>query len=266
MKTIKLNPLNLRLPEITSASSLLNVDGRIFSCCDDQYTLYELINDKTWVSHHWSDAPNLPSLPHERKKLKPDFEALLGPVEDNLILLIPSGSKINRTMALKFNLITNRFLPFDMSNFFRELSKYVTEINIEGIAVHDGNYLFLNRGVQANPSTIISVNSKSFKINSVTRIDFGLIGETPLHGSELCIFENKLYALAVGEATTNSYDDGEILGSVLVRISLENLVIQDRWIFDQQIKAEGLCRSLDHWLVATDPDGGGHSEFYQFSL
>jgi hypothetical protein len=266
VKLIKLNPVNIERSEISSGSSLLNLENRIFVCCDDQYSLYELQGHE-WVSHHWINSPELPVEPHARKKLKPDFEALLGPIAEGLaVLLIPSGSKNNRTVALKFNLADNSFLPFDMSDFFQELSHKITSINIEGAVVYGENYLFLNRGVQADASSIISVNAKTFAINSVTKINFGSIEEIALHGSELCIFENALYALAVAEDSANSYDDGKILGSSLFKISLDDLKIQDSWQFDKAIKTEGLCRWRNLWLVATDPDGQGSSEFFTFSL
>jgi hypothetical protein len=90
---------------------------------------------------------------------------------------------------------------------------------------------------------------------------------TYLHGSELSLFEGALYALAVAEATANSYDDGEIRGSSLVKLSLEpseKFKVLEQWIFDRPVKLEGLCRWDNKWLVATDPDGNGLSEFYTF--
>ena len=70
----------------------------------------------------------------------------------------------------------------------------------------------------------------------------------------------------MAEASPNSYDDGEILGSAIFKISPVTFKILDRWQFDRAIKAEGLCRYENQWLVATDPDGVGVSEFYCFNL
>ena len=107
MKMITLKPIELKSAEINSASSLISVDSRVFTCCDDQYALYELQSDLSWLAHSWANAPVLPSDHHERKRLKPDFEMLL--LNQKNILLIPSGSKPNRNQALQFNLLTNRF-------------------------------------------------------------------------------------------------------------------------------------------------------------
>lgn len=266
MKTIKLNSLNLGNASISSASSLLNVDGRVFVCCDDQYALHEL-QDNEWIQHNWPEAPELPVDHAERKKFKPDFEALLGPIDDGKsILLIPSGSKGNRIKSLRFNLLDNSFTFCDLSEFFNDLSKEVDLINLEGSTIFDQNYLFMNRGIQDNRSSIVSVNPKSLSIQSVTRIDFGSLNDIGIHGSELCIYQDFLYALAVAEASPNSYDDGEILGSLLVKLSLETFQILDQWKFDRPIKAEGLCRWKNKWLMATDPDGVGVSEFFSFDL
>lgn len=267
MKKIKLNSLELCHSDISAASSLLNTGGRIFVCCDDQYALYELQNNKGWIQHLWPLAPHLPVDKVERKKLKPDFEALLGPLnDDNTILLVPSGSKDNRTQAFRFNLVEQSFVPLDMSDFFLNLSHKVELINLEGAAVYEHNYLFMNRGIGSTLSSLISVNPKSFAINNIFPLDFGSIDGVGLHGSELCLFENSLFVLAVAEASPNSYDDGEILGSSLVRLSLDNFQILDQWIFDLPIKAEGLCRWQDKWLLASDPDGVGVSEFFSFDL
>jgi len=264
MKIIKLKPAKQSLSAINSASSLKNVNEQIFVCCDDQYDLYELDN-KNWIQHPWADAPRLPKNHAARKKLKPDFEAILGPINNNL-LIIPSGSKKNRNQGLMFDLETNYFVTLDLSDFFKALSLKVKKINIEGAEINGLNILFLNRGVGKNKSSIIKVVADNFKIISIHKLNFGSIKDVELHGSELCIFENHLYALAVAENTSNSYDDGLIMGSALFKLSLESFDILDSWVFDRQIKTEGLCRYKNQWLVATDPDGVSCSEFFVFEI
>ncbi len=169
-------PADLGRPDIRSASSLLNIHDRIFLCCDDLYDLFELQVDHCWIKHEWSDAPLLPTNNEERKKLKPDFEALLSvSFETEKILLIPSGSKPNRRMALEFDLNTNQFAPFLLTDLYLSFKKELDHINIEGTACHEENIFFLNRGVGAELSSLISVDAKSFRIKSITKIDFGLI-------------------------------------------------------------------------------------------
>ncbi|MFZ3231156.1 MAG: hypothetical protein WA160_13190 [Pseudobdellovibrio sp.] len=203
----------------------------------------------------------------ERKKLKPDFEALLqSGTDSNKILLIPSGSKNNRTQCLIFDLTTNNFKPLDFTSLFKNISYQLPLINIEGAAYYNNNYLFLNRGVADNLSSIIHVDSKTLKIKTIQQIDFGEIENIPLHGSELCLFDNYLYALAVAEDTKNSFDDGKVLGSSLFKISLADFKILDQWQFDLPIKTEGLCRWQNKWLVTTDPDGNGTSDFFSFII
>lgn len=270
VKTIKLNSLNIKSSLINSASSLISVKNRIFACCDDQYTLYELIDDNCWIQHKWKDAPDLPIDLMERKKVKPDFEALLGPVGDgNTLFLIPSGSKKNRTKALKFNLLDNQFSILDFKKLFDNLTKQLENLNIEGSVFFEEKYIFMNRGVQLKQSSLVTIDPTTFVIKSIDKIDFGLTKGVRLHGSELCVFEDCLYALAVAENSSNSYDDGEIVGSVLFKLSLKPgdcFRIIDQWDFDKIIKLEGLCRWHDNWLVATDPDGFGLSEFFNFKI
>ena len=73
MKIIKLNLSIFNSSQINSASSLLNIDNRVFSCCDDQFALYELKDDHCWIQHCWKNAPLLSLDPMERKKNKTRF-------------------------------------------------------------------------------------------------------------------------------------------------------------------------------------------------
>ena len=263
MKILKLNSLNLSLPKITAGSALINIKDRHFLCSDDQYDLYELKNNQ-WIIHHWSEAPVLPVENPELKKRKPDYESLLQ-INDHQIMLFPSGSKDNRTLGLIFDLNTNQFSPYDLKPFFQKLSLQFPQINIEGALLFGEVLLLMNRGVNDSPSSIITVDKNSWDILKSTQINFGKLKGVPLHGSEISFFDNCIYALAVAEDASNSYDDGAIIGSSLCKISLKDFSIIDQWQFDLAIKAEGLCRYQNHWLITTDPDGAGISEFYTFS-
>jgi len=263
VKTIKLkHQSHLSHPKIHAASSLLNTESRIFLCSDDQYTLFELHENK-WKSHSWDNAPTLPINSIELKKVKPDFECLLK-ISKNEIGLIPSGSKDNRSLALILNFLSQEFRTLNLKSFFSELSMKIQKINIEGALSLESEYLFLNRGIGEFKSSIIRVDRDSFKIKNIHEIDFGLTDNLHLHGSELSIHNNKLFALAVAENASNSYEDGKIHGSGFFKLSMDNFEVEEIFIFDHIIKAEGLCRYQDEWLIATDPDGEGISQFYSF--
>lgn len=261
MKTINLHPLNMKHPNLGAVSSLLNLGERIFATCDDQYTLYEWQKGK-WQNYHWPLAPELPTEASVRKKFKPDFEVLLE-IDSKTLMMFPSGSKSNRTQALQFDLDNHQFTLVDLSDFFSRLELRIPLINIEGGVKLQDHFILLNRGVGQNPSSLIKVQAKTFVIETVVDINFGTLNGTALHGSELCLFQNEIYALAVAEASDNSYDDGEILGSAWCKVTAEGF-IQEQHFFDLKIKTEGLCRYEDQWLVATDPDGVGLSQFFTF--
>ena len=267
MKTIKLEKLDLSHESITSASALINLQKKIFLCCDDQYGIFELYQGNQWIHHEWPEAPVLPEDHQERKKLKPDFEALLKKHgSDDTIMLIPSGSTDKRTKILEFNLSNHQFSQIDMSFFYQRLSNKLNHVNIEGAVVHQSHYLFLNRGVKKELSSILRINPDNFEIETITPIEFGSINNVSLHGSELYIFNNHLFAVAVAEATENAYDDGKVLGSHFFQINLENFLIEKQWRFNESIKIEGLCRHQDKWLITTDPDGLGHSDYFSFNV
>lgn len=270
MKTLRLEPLSLASVEITAASSLINVNGRIFLCSDDSYEIQELGPSSSagpgqWLKHKWRGSPLLSIEPVDLKKVKPDFESMLKLDEHN-ILVLPSGSRPNRTKAMVFNISTGEFSLRDLSEFFAHLGDRVAKVNIEGALKTPGKIILMNRGVKSHPSSMICVDDKTWKIYMIMDIDFGRVDGIALHGSELCLWDDNLYALLVAEDADNSYDDGQILGSALVKMSVDDFQVNDQWQFDGGTKMEGLCRfHNERWLVVTDPDGKGQSEFYSFS-
>jgi len=267
MNIIKLIAYNIKDSAIAAASSLLIFGEKLYLCCDDQYTLFELDSNNLWHKHHWADAPILPTKSEERKKLKPDYEVLMNSyTNSSSLILFPSGSKDNRTLALEYDLALKSFRSIDLTNFFLELREREKLINIEGGILLNDHFLLLNRGIGDHLSSLISVDAKNFIPIFNQNIDFGKFKDGYLHGSELYLYDGHLYALAVAEKSTNSYDDGEILGSGIFKISLNKFEILEAWHFDRPIKAEGLCRFRGKWLIATDPDGEGLSEFFQFNL
>lgn len=267
IEKILLIPQSFKHQEIAAASSLINVNNRIFLCNDDQYSLFELVENLRWIEHRWKDAPLMPLDHTARKKVKPDYEALTKiDVDSNKILMIPSGSKENRVKVLAFDLVNNQFNPFEVLNLYADLKGKISSVNIEGAEFFRNHILLLNRGVSDQQSSLIKVNPKSFKIESNVSIEFGSIDGVPLHGSELCLFNDNLYVLAIAEDTPNSYDDGVVLGSSLFKLSVDSFEILEQWNFDKATKLEGLCRWNNTWLVASDPDGMGPSQFYSFSL
>lgn len=263
---IPLIKINLEDSRIGSASSLLNIDGIIFLCCDDQYGIYQ--NDKLpeWNYLSWSEAPQLPTDKIELKKVKPDFEVLIGPINNEEILLMPSGSKENRSIALLYNINMSKFIKKDLRSFFNALREKIEFINIEGGVIYKDTIILLNRGVQKNLSSMVILQKETMEILKIIPLNFGEINSINLHGSELCIYNDFIYALAVGENSDNSYDDGEIAGSGLFKFSLNTFELVEHWIFDLKAKTEGLCRFNNEWLVVTDPDGMGLSEFYTFTI
>ena len=266
MKNLNLEKVDITNIAITAASSLINLNNRIFTVCDDQYGLYELKNDGHWFYHQNPLSPLLPKDPKQLKAIKPDYEALMASESENNILLIPSGSRPDRTNVLSFNLLTNKFESLNFEIFYRMLAKNIPLINIEGAAKFQEKYLFLNRGIMDTRTSILSVNANTLEMEKIIELDFGSLENVYLHGSELCIHDNYLYILAVAEDASNSYDDGIIKGSSLFKVSLLDFSILDRWSFNLPIKAEGLCRWKDKWLICTDPDGQGISQFYCFSI
>lgn len=256
---------HLESPLIRTASGLLSMHESLYLICDDFSGLFTRTLQDGWSTFASPSAISGILTYEERKKLKPDLECIFQSLHpENEIILMPSGSRPNRREALRFQIDSQKFRKDNFENLFSRLSEQIENINIEGAVRWHNQLILLNRGVQNSESRIVVVSS-DFKVEASYAISFGDLNSVPAHGTELCLFDDRLFALFSAENTVDSYNDGEVVGSGIAEISLQDFSLRSRSIFDRPIKAEGLARWNGKWLLCTDPDGSGGSEFYSFT-
>ncbi len=229
-----------KLEDIASASGVEVVDGIIYILSDDSSCLYKIKHDLTLLDKivlYNSTAENPEHIP---KPDKADLECM-GQLSINgykHLLLLGSGSKSpHRDKGFLVKLPTNynkKHIVWDMNctslyNLLRSHDEITTngEINLEGLAFGQEKVYLLNRGNPAGSiNTLLSFGKAEFieyiqghtegiPFPSIHPIELPeLYGvKTGFSGGD--IFDNQFWFTCSAENTSNSYDDGEVKGSML---------------------------------------------------
>lgn len=232
---------------IGSASGLLFKNDSLFLVSDNSKALYEYsMTDKKLEAHLLIENTELPkdNIP---KNVKPDFECITSYGED--LCVFGSGSTENRNQMVQFNTYKKQPVKtLNLSDLYASMQSFGNihpgDFNIEG-AVYTGEKWFLfQRGngqkskngvftVEAeNLSNEFSILFNSFRLPKIKGIQASF--------TDAVLVGNSIYFLASAENTNSTYNDGEVLGSLIGSIDIETMRIG----FTQQIsethKFEGL--------------------------
>ena len=223
------------------------------------------------------------------KKDKADFEAstLINHKNSTFLLVLGSGSTVkNRNLAKLFGLDSDTTIQFDLFPFYDAIrTKYSIEIkdwNIEALACYQGRLFFFNRGT----NSIFEVNQTDFfnflkqKSTNFTSKNYQLKMDQ-LYGYELGISgvnvdeSGTFYCTASAENTSDWYNDGEIIGSVITSFNIHELKDEMELNFEPfkingklaPMKLEAICQTNDRnrFFVASDNDGE-KSMLYEIEL
>lgn len=229
---------------IGSASGLLYKDNSLFIVGDNSGFLYEYhLDSKDLKRHPLIENPTENIL----KKDKPDFEAITA-FQDTLYVF-GSGSTTKRNAMIEFDLAQKKKIATNnLSELYAVMQNFASikpeDFNIEG-TIHDGeNWYFLNRGNGiSNKNTLFSLRAK--KLNqefSMLSNDYKLPKIKGVRSSftDAVKVDNSIYFLATAEDTQSTYDDGEVLGSLIGRIDLETMKIDFTQKISDSHKFEGL--------------------------
>ena len=233
--------LQFQITGIGSASGLIYKDNSLFVISDNSSFLYEYdVREKelTKIPLLENGQENIP------KKNKFDFESIA--IKGNKLHILGSGSTSKREKRLTYHLETKEVIEKSLSKLYQNLKQTASisddELNIEGAIFCDKNWLLFQRGNGANSRNGV------FKINSLkTEFDAEFIEvllpkikhiETSF--TDAILVEDKIYFLATAEDTTSTYDDGEILGSVIGRMDSKTFKIEFTQKISDSHKFEGV--------------------------
>ena len=247
------------------------------SICNQQGELIQILHSKDL---------KINELP---KKDKADFEAstLINYKNSTFLLVLGSGSTVkNRNLAKLFDLNSNTAFHFDLFHFYNAIrTKYCIDINdwnIEALACYQERLFFFNRGT----NSIFEVNQTDFFnfleqkntdfYSKIYRLKMNQLNGFELGISGVNVDENgTFYCIASAENTSDWYNDGEIIGSVIATFNIDELMDEMPLHFESfkidkklaPIKLEAICQTNDRnrFFVASDNDGE-KSMLYEIEL
>lgn len=267
--------LNLQAPSLalrqlatlrlSAASALVCQDQSLWCLADDALVLhrYSLSGDLQ------AEQPLLPGeLPADaavRKRLKPDFEALLL-LPDNRLLALGSGSTAQRCRGCLIQ--GDNVQVIDLKPLYSALAEHFQELNIEGGVLYRGQLVLAQRGNGRGrenalvlldlPQVLrdLAAGQLSAKaLQQTVPLPLPLLDGVPLSLTDLSVAPNNaLYFTAAAEATDSSYHDGACAGSVLGRLDV-HLAVAELIRLTPAAKIEGLAFQADgRPLLVADAD------------
>ena len=261
--SLALTPLaSLRL---SAGSALVYHQQRLWLLADDALVLQQYSPQGLWLGELPLLPGRLPADPAQRKRLKPDFEALLL-LPDGSLLALGSGSTPLRRRGCRLR--DGRVEPIDLSPLYLALETQFRELNLEGAVVYGEQLLLAQRGNgAAGEHALICLDLlramadlqrgclTAAGLQRVLALAPGTLEQVPLGLTDLCLDPaGRLYFSAAAEASGSTYADGECVGSVLGRFG-PDLQVEWRARLETREKIEGLCFLPDgRLLLVADPD------------
>lgn len=285
----KIRDLNISAPlnegrraHFSAASGLVCINSTAYVVADDELHLgaFRIDNNHPGNVIRLFDG-ELPAHKPERKKLKPDLEALtllpaFGDYPFGALLALGSGSRPNRRIGGVFGLSTTGGVhgvprAVDLSSIFSPLDDAFDALNIEGAFVSREELRLLQRGnSKSSRNAIIRFQLAAF-INvlcaksacaiapvAIHDLDLGDIDGIPLTLTDGAALPNGgMIFTAVAENTLDPYEDGRCVGAA---IGMTDNNLRLHWLqrLDHPYKVEGIdaCAHGDaiNVLVVTDHD------------
>ena len=229
---------------IGSASGLVYKENVLWIIGDNSGFLYEYNIDSKDVNRHpLIDNPSENIL----KKDKPDFEAITHFGED--LYIFGSGSTEKRNKMVQMNVADKKIIATnDLADLYAVMQSFgkikPEDFNLEG-AIYDGkSWYLLNRGNGSATKNVLftiegenltdqfSVLSNNYKLPKIKGVRTSF--------TDAVLVDNTIYFLATAEDTVSTYEDGEVLGSIIGSIDLKTMKIKFTKKISDSHKFEGL--------------------------
>lgn len=216
---------------------------------------------------------NLPEDPVERKKIKPDLEAITFIRSVGAILAVPSGSKPNRNTGALIRLNTS-VVPIvtsvDFSELFDALNEKIKDLNLEGLVEFGNTIRLFHRGnAKGAVNSVVILQADIFiaelkdgiitakSLIEIRKCKLGLLNGAQLSFTDAAVWETakekKVVFLAAAENTETTYDDGEYRGAIFGILNEDCEVVFTEELLCPQ-KPEGLWVENNTFYFVTDAD------------
>jgi hypothetical protein len=226
---------------IGSASGLLYHNDLLYIISDNSTFLYEYnIPNEKLNKIPLFDYPqeNIP------KKDKPDFESIS--FLENKLYILGSGSTESRNKVVRYNLTSKKHSEKDFSIIFKDIKTQLEikdeELNIEGL-IQQNNIMYLfqrGNGINSKNGIIYSNEDIENRVFKFVPFDLPKIKNVSSTFTDAILVEDKIYFLASAEDTTSTYDDGEVMGSIIGTIDLKTMKLINSIQISNKHKFEGL--------------------------
>jgi hypothetical protein len=227
-----------------SASGLIYQDNKILAIGDNSSYLYEYYMDSNKLERHALAENSEENIP---KNIKPDFEAITK-YQDSLYLF-GSGSTVNRTIMVQVDAKSKSVIKSqDLSDLYLAMQSFgkiaEEDFNLEGAIFNGETWFLFNRGNgKTNKNVVFSIDGKNlaneFRIVA-NEYKLPKIKGIRTSFTDAILVDDKIYFLATAENTDSTYNDGEVLGSIVGRIDVKKMKIDfTKKITDTQ-KFEGI--------------------------
>ena len=229
---------------IGSASGLIYKDNSLLIIGDNSGFLYEYhMDSKDLKRHPLLENPTENTL----KKDKADFEAITA-FGDSLYVF-GSGSTEKRNKMVQVNSSDKKIIATnDIADLYAVMQNFGAikpeDFNIEGAIYNGESWFLLNRGNgSSNKNVIFTIEGKNLTNDfSILSNAYKLPKIKGVRSSftDAILVDNSIYFLATSEDTQSTYDDGEVLGSLIGRINLKTMKIDFTQKISSTHKFEGL--------------------------
>ena len=227
-----------------SASGLVYNNNTIVAVGDNSSYLYEYtISTEKLERYPLQENAQENTL----KKIKKDFEAITQ-FEDT-IYVFGSGSTENRNTMVQVDAKTKKVMATqDLSMLYASMQSFgeinPEDFNLEGAIYNGENWFLFNRSNgKKSKNAIFTISGKNLTDEfSILHNKFKLpkIKGVETSFTDAILVGDQIYFLATAEATESTYDDGEVLGSLIGSINLKTMKIDFTQKISSTHKFEGL--------------------------
>lgn len=263
--------------DVSAASGLVALGDRLCVVADDETFLAVFALDGTPLTRIALVADALPATHAERKRHKPDFEAL-ALLPDGCLLALGSGSTEARMRGAWVEPWPGaRARSVDLAPLYARLRAEVPELNVEGAAVAGDALWLLQRGngparfnacIELDLARVLGSLAEHGRLDAtalraITRVTLGDLDGVPLSFTDAVAWPGGgLLFSAAAEDSPDTVADGPCAGSVVGVLSEGRIIRASR--VRPLCKIEGIalaCRGRDRaaapealWLVADADD------------
>ncbi|TGD59105.1 DUF6929 family protein [Flavobacterium humi] len=246
MEKFQLTPF-LDVNGIGSASGLVHYQDSLFIISDNSGFLYEYrLGAQDTLQHTLVSGP----AQNIEKKRKPDLESIT--LKDNKLYIFGSGATENRNRHFIFDPRTQEVSEKSLENLYRKVKTMAgisdDDLNIEGALFYKDSLYLFQRGNGANSQNgIVAIDhyneeegcNDGMPIRFVP-VSLPKIGHVEATFTDAVLVAGKIYFLAAAEDSVSTYEDGEVLGSLVGCMDAVSFEVDFTIQITNTIKFEGL--------------------------